>query len=207
MGVILHALRGMYVFTPRNMTKAAACYNTLLRSDEPGIIIECLNGYRLKETLPDNLDSICLPPGKVETIREGKDITILTYGSMTRICMEAASMLQEAGIDVEIIDAQCLLPFDLAGDTAKSLQKTNRLLIADEDVPGGASAYLLQEVLEVQNGYRFLDSQPKTLAAKAHRPAYSSDGDSFSKPGADEVFEAAYAMMQEANPAQFPALF
>ena len=206
MGVILHALRGMYVFTPRNMTKAAACYNTLLKSDEPGIIIECLNGYRLKESLPDNLDSICLPPGKTEVIRTGNDLTILTYGSMTRICMEAAAMLEEAGISAEVIDAQCLLPFDIAGDTAKSLQKTNRLLIADEDVPGGASAYLLQEVLEVQDGYRHLDSKPITLTAKAHRPAYSSDGDSFSKPGADEVFEAAYAIMQEADPARFPSL-
>lgn len=207
MGMIIHSLRGMYVFTPRNMTKAAACYNTLLNSDEPGLIIECLNGYRLKESLPENLESICLPPGKVEIIREGKDLSILTYGSMTRICMEAAGMLAEAGIDAEVIDAQCLLPFDLAGDTATSLKKTSRLLIADEDVPGGASAYLLQEVLEVQDGYRYLDSKPITLTAKAHRPAYSSDGDSFSKPGADDVFESAYAIMQEAFPSQFPALY
>ncbi len=207
MGMILHALRGMYVFTPRNMTKAAACYNTLLRSDEPGIIIECLNGYRLKEAMPENLENISLPPGKVEVIREGSDITILTYGSMTRICMEAAGMLEKAGIQAEVIDAQCLLPFDLKGETAESLRKTNRLLIADEDVPGGASAFLLQEVLERQNGYQFLDSKPVTLTAQAHRPAYSSDGDCFSKPGADEVFEAAYAMMHEASPSRFPALF
>jgi pyruvate/2-oxoglutarate/acetoin dehydrogenase E1 component/TPP-dependent pyruvate/acetoin dehydrogenase alpha subunit len=206
MGVILHALRGMYVFTPRNMTKAAACYNTLLQSDEPGLIIECLNGYRLKESMPSNLEAILLPPGKVEVIREGSDLTILTYGSMTRICIEAATMLEELGIKAEVIDAQCLLPFDLAGETAKSIEKTSRLLIADEDVPGGASAYLLQEVLEKQNAYRFLDSKPQTLTAQAHRPAYSSDGDCFSKPGADEVFEAAYAMMHEALPGKFPAL-
>ena len=179
MGVILHALRGMYVFTPRNMTKAAACYNTLLRSDEPGLIIECLNGYRLKESMPENLDAICLPPGKVEILQEGSDLTILTYGSMTRLCLDAAEMLRGHGISAEVIDAQCLLPFDIEGDTAKSLAKTNRLIIADEDVPGGASAYLLQEVLEKQKAYRYLDSPPVTVTAEAHRPAYSSDGDCF----------------------------
>lgn len=206
MGVILHALRGMYVFTPRNMTKAAACYNTLLQSDEPGLIIECLNGYRLKEAMPENLETISLAPGKVEVIREGKDITILTYGSMTRICMEAAGILSEAGIEAEVIDAQCLLPFDLESETAKSLQKTNRLLIADEDVPGGASAFLLQDVLERQGAYRFLDSKPATITAQAHRPAYSSDGDYFSKPGSDQIFEAVYEIMAEAKPAEFPPL-
>lgn len=207
MGVILHALRGMYVFTPRNMTKAAACYNTLLQSDEPGLIIECLNGYRLKETMPENLDSITLPPGKVEVIREGSDLTILTYGSMTRLCMEAARLLEDQGIQAEVIDAQCLMPFDLSGESAQSLAKTSRLLIADEDVPGGASSYLLQEVLEKQNGYLFLDSKPVTVTAKAHRPAYSSDGDCFSKPGADDIFEAAYGIMHEADPGRFPALY
>lgn len=207
MGVILHALRGMYVFTPRNMTKAAACYNTLLKSDEPGLIIECLNGYRLKETMPENLDSITLPPGKVEIIREGSDLTILTYGSMTRLCMEAARLLEDQGIQVEVIDAQCLLPFDLNAESAQSLAKTSRLLIADEDVPGGASSYLLQEVLEKQNGYQFLDSKPVTVTAKAHRPAYSSDGDCFSKPGTDDIFEAAYGIMHEADPSRFPALY
>lgn len=207
MGVILHALRGMYVFTPRNMTKAAACYNTLLRSDEPGLIIECLNGYRLKESMPENLNAICLPPGKVEVLQEGSDLTILTYGSMTRLCLDAAEMLKEHGISTEVIDAQCLLPFDLEGDTAKSLAKTNRLIIADEDVPGGASAYLLQEVLEKQRAYRYLDSQPVTITAEAHRPAYSSDGDCFSKPGAEEVFAAAYKMMHESDPARFPELY
>ena len=204
MGVILHALRGMYVFTPRNMTKAAACYNTLLKSDEPGLIIECLNGYRLKESMPENLAEISLPPGKTEILRRGKDLTILTYGSMTRLCMDAARMLEEQGIDAEVIDAQCLLPFDLEGATAQSLARTNRLIIADEDVPGGASAYLLQEVLERQDGYRYLDSKPVTITARAHRPAYSSDGDCFSKPGADEVFEAAYRLMHEADPVRFP---
>jgi 2-oxoisovalerate dehydrogenase E1 component len=207
MGVILHALRGMYVFTPRNMTKAAACYNTLLRSDEPGLIIECLNGYRLKESMPENLDAICLPPGKVEILQEGSDLTILTYGSMTRLCLEAAEMLREHGISAEVIDAQCLLPFDIEGDTAKSLAKTNRLIIADEDVPGGASAYLLQEVLDKQKAYRYLDSPPVTVTAEAHRPAYSSDGDCFSKPGAEEVFVAAYKMMHESDPARFPELY
>lgn len=206
MGMILHSLRGMYVLTPRNMTKAAGFYNTMLQSDEPALIIECLNGYRLKEQLPDNLEHITLPVGKVEVMREGTDVTLLTYGSMTRICMEAADMLAACDISAEVIDAQSLLPFDLSHEVVQSLKKTNRLVVADEDVPGGASAYLLQQVLEVQGGYRYLDSAPKTITAKEHRPAYASDGDYFSKPGADHVFETVYGLMSEANPSAYPSL-
>jgi pyruvate/2-oxoglutarate/acetoin dehydrogenase E1 component/TPP-dependent pyruvate/acetoin dehydrogenase alpha subunit len=206
MGMILHSLRGMYVLTPRNMTKAAGFYNTMLQSDEPALIIECLNGYRLKEQLPDNLEHITLPVGKVEVMREGKDVTLLTYGSMTRICMEAADMLAACNISAEVIDTQSLLPFDLSHEVVQSLKKTNRLVVADEDVPGGASAYLLQQVLEVQGGYRYLDSAPKTVTAKEHRPAYASDGDYFSKPGADHVFECVYGLMSEANPSAYPSL-
>lgn len=206
MGMILHSLRGMYVLTPRNMTKAAGFYNTMLQSDEPALIIECLNGYRLKEQLPENLDQITVPVGKVEVMREGSDVTLLTYGSMTRICMEAADMLADCKISVEVIDAQSLLPFDLSHEVVASLRKTNRLVVADEDVPGGASSYLLQQVLEVQGGYRYLDSAPKTVTAKEHRPAYASDGDYFSKPGADQVFECIYGLMSEANPSAYPSL-
>ena len=206
MGMILHSLRGMYVLTPRNMTKAAGFYNTMLQSDEPALIIECLNGYRLKEQLPDNLDQITVPVGKVDVMRDGTDVTILTYGSMTRICMEAADMLAACNISAEVIDAQSLLPFDLSHEVVQSLKKTNRLVVADEDVPGGASAYLLQQVLEVQGGYRYLDSAPKTVTAKEHRPAYASDGDYFSKPGADHVFECVYGLMSETNPSAYPSL-
>ena len=200
MGGIVHMLRGIYILVPRNMTKAAGFYNTLLESDEPGLIVECLNGYRLKEHMPSNLAEIRTPVGKVDIYREGRDITVLTYGSNCRIAQEAADFLDALGISVELVDAQCLWPFDLAGETLTSLQKTNRLIVFDEDVPGGASAYLLQQVLEVQNGYRWLDSAPRTLAAKDHRPAYGSDGDYFSKPSADDLVELCIEMMREARP-------
>lgn len=207
LGVMINSLRGMYILVPRNMTKAAGFYNTLLKSDEPGIVIECLNGYRLKEAMPSNLSEICTPIGVPEVIREGSDVTIVTYGSMTRICMEAANYLEEVGISAEVIDVQSLLPFDTEARIVESIKKTNRVVFADEDVPGGATAFMLQQVLEVQNGYRYLDSAPKTVTAHPHRPAYASDGDYFSKPSADHVFEAAYGLMQEAFPKQFPELF
>ena len=206
MGMIINAVRGMHVLVPRNMTKAAGFYNTLLKSDEPALIVECLNGYRLKEKLPTNLGKFTTPIGVVETIREGSDITVVSYGSTLRVVEQAAKELAEVGIDVEIIDAQSLLPFDLNHDTVKSVQKTNRLLVVDEDVPGGASAYILQHIVENQGGYKYLDSLPQTLTSKAHRPAYGTDGDYFSKPSEEDVFEKVYAIMHESNPAKYPAL-
>lgn len=207
MGMIINSIRGMHVLVPRNMTKAAGFYNTLLESDEPALLIECLNGYRLKEKMPNNLGEFKTPIGVVETIKEGKDITVVSYGSTLRIIEQAAKELLEVGIDVEIIDAQSLLPFDLNHDIVKSLAKTNRLLVIDEDVPGGASAYILQKVLEEQKGYRYLDSDPQTLTSKAHRPAYGTDGDYFSKPSPEDVFEKIYAIMNEVNPNLYPALY
>lgn len=204
MGMILHSLRGMYVCTPRNMTQAAGMYNTLLQSDEPGLIIECLNGYRLKEKLPDNVGEYTTPLGKVELLAEGDDVTLVTYGSCVRIAQEAIKQLHEVNISVELIDAQTLLPFDLNHDIVKSLQKTNKLVVLDEDVPGGASAYILQQVLEEQNGYRWLDEKPVTITAKAHRPAYGTDGDYFSKPNTEEVFEKIYNIMHQYNPSAYP---
>lgn len=207
MGMIINAVRGMHVLVPRNMTKAAGFYNTLLQTDEPALLVECLNGYRLKEKMPLNLGTFTTPIGEVETIREGSDLTILSYGSTLRIIEQAAAELAEIGIEVEIVDAQSLLPFDINHDTVKSLQKTNRLLVVDEDVPGGASAYLLQQVVEIQGGYRYLDSEPQTLASKEHRPAYGTDGDYFSKPSAEDVFEKVYEMMNEVNPTKYPSLY
>lgn len=207
MGGIIHLVRGMHVLVPRNMTKAAGFYNTLLEGDDPALVVECLNGYRLKEELPTNLGEFKTPIGVVETIREGKDITVISYGSTLRIVEEAAKELTEVGIDIEIIDAQSLLPFDLHQDCVKSVMKTNKLLVVDEDVPGGASAYILQEVLEKQNGYQYLDSKPSTLTAKAHRPAYGTDGDYFSKPSTEDIFEKIYTIMHEYNPGKFKSLY
>ena len=206
-GMILSSLRGIYVLTPRNMTQAAGFYNTMLQSDDPALIIECLNGYRLKEKLPANIGEFTVPLGVPEIIREGSDVTVVTYGSMCRIVMEAAEQLEEVGISVEVIDAQTLIPFDIHHSIVESLQKTNRVVFADEDVPGGASAYMMQKVLEEQGGYRYLDSAPVSIAAKEHRPAYSSDGDYFSKPNTETVFECIYALMHEFNPEQYPALY
>lgn len=206
MGGLIHLLRGMYILAPRNMTQAAGFYNTLLKSDEPALIIESLNGYRLKEKLPSNLGEFCTPIGKVETLKEGSDITLLSYGSTLRIVEKVAQELLEVGIDAEVIDAQSLLPFDLEHDVVKSLQKTNRLLVIDEDVPGGCSAYLLQEIVEKQEGYKYLDSAPQTLTSKAHRPAYATDGDYFSKPNAEDIFEKVYEIMHEVDPKSFPPL-
>jgi pyruvate/2-oxoglutarate/acetoin dehydrogenase E1 component/TPP-dependent pyruvate/acetoin dehydrogenase alpha subunit len=207
MGMILNAVRGIHVLVPRNMTKAAGFYNTLLEKDEPALVIECLNGYRLKEKMPTNLGEFKTAIGVVETIKEGTDITLVSYGSTLRLVEQAAKELESVGINAEIIDAQSLLPFDLNQDVVKSIAKTNRLLIIDEDVPGGASAYLLQEIIEKQNGYQFLDSAPQTLSAQPHRPAYGTDGDYFSKPSVEDIFEKVYAIMHEAQPHKFSSLY
>jgi len=207
MGMIINAIRGIHVLVPRNMTKAAGFYNTLLTTDEPALVVECLNGYRLKEKMPSNLGEFKTPLGVVETIKEGKDITLVSYGSTLRIVEQAAKELLEVGIDAEIIDIQSLLPFDLSHDIVKSVAKTNRLLVIDEDVPGGASAYILQQIVDVQDAYKHLDSKPETLTAKAHRPSYGTDGDYFSKPSSEDVFEKVYAIMHEAKPNEFPQLY
>lgn len=206
MSVILGSLKGVHLCVPRNMTQAAGMYNTLLRGDEPAVMIETLNGYRIKEKLPDNIGEFTVPLGKVEVLKEGKDITIVSYGAVIKQIMEAVTELGALGINVEVIDAQTLMPFDLDMDCAKSLQKTSKLLVVDEDVPGGASAYILHDILERQNGYYLLDAQPRTLSAKAHRPPYGSDGDYFSKPSTDDVIEAVYQMMSEFNPEKYPEL-
>jgi 2-oxoisovalerate dehydrogenase E1 component len=207
MGMILSSLRGIYVLTPRNMTQAAGFYNTMLKSDDTALIIECLNGYRLKERIPDNIGEFTLPLGVPEILREGSDVTIVTYGSMCRIVMEAADELQKAGISCEVIDVQTLLPFDIRHIIVESVRKTNRIVFADEDVPGGATGFMMQKVLEEQGGYQFLDSSPRTITAKEHRPAYGSDGDYFSKPNPEEVFEGVYALMSEVDPLAFPPLY
>ena len=207
MGMIINAIRGIHVLVPRNMTQAAGFYNSLLECDEPALVIECLNGYRLKEKAPLNYGEFKTPIGIVERLKEGADITLVSYGSTLRLVEQAANELMEVGIDCEIIDLQSLLPFDINQDVVKSIAKTNRLLIIDEDVPGGASAYILQQIVEQQDAYSFLDSKPQTLTAKAHRPAYGTDGDYFSKPSVEDIFEKVYYMMHEVNPAKFPNLY
>lgn len=207
MGMIINAIRGIHVLVPRNMTQAAGFYNSLLECDEPALVIECLNGYRLKEKMPLNYGEFKTPIGVVETLRLGTDITLVSYGSTLRLVEQAAKELFETGIDCEIIDLQSLLPFDIHHDIVKSVAKTNRLLVIDEDVPGGASAFILQQILENQNAYVHLDSKPQTLTAKAHRPAYGTDGDYFSKPSAEDIYEKVYEMMNEVNPSKFPSLY
>ena len=207
MGMILGSLRGIHVLVPRNMTKAAGFYNTMLKSDDPALIIECLNGYRLKERIPDNIGEYTLPLGVPEVIKEGTDVTIVTYGSMCRIVLDAARDLEEASISIEVIDVQTLLPFDVHNKIIESIQKTNRVIFADEDVPGGASAYMMQKVLEEQNAYYQLDSQPVTISAKPHRAAFASDGDYFSKPNPETIFDKVYDMMNEANPQKYPSIY
>ena len=204
MGSLVHNLRGMFVLVPRNMTQAAGMYNTLLEGNDPALVIESLNGYRLKESLPSNLGDFRVPLGVVETVRKGKDMTVVSYGSTLRIVLEAADELSSLGIDIEVIDVQSLTPFDLNHDIRKSIEKTNRVLIVDEDVPGGGTAYILNELLEKQQIFPLLDSKPKTLSAKEHRPAYGSDGDYFSKPSLDDIIETVYEMMHEFDPRQFP---
>ena len=204
MGAMLGSLRGLHIVVPRNFTQAAGLYNTLMQGDDPALVIEPLNAYRLKEKIPDNLGEYTIPLGQPELLREGTDLTVVTYGSMCRIVLEAAAQLTDMGIEMEVIDVQTLLPFDRDASIVKSIQKTNRVIFADEDFPGGASAYMMQQVLEGQNAYRWLDSAPQTISAKAHRPAYGSDGDYFSKPNVEDVFEVAYALMHEVEPTRFP---
>ncbi len=206
LGGILNLVRGIFVLVPRNMTKAAGFYNTMLESDQPALIVECLNGYRLKEKLPANIGEFKTPVGVVETVKEGADITLVSYGSTLNMVKQAAKELLEVGIDAEVIDVQSLIPFDINHDISKSLEKTNRLMIIDEDVPGGASAYILDEIMNTQKGYLHLDSQPQTLTAKEHRPAYGTDGDYFSKPSLEDIFEAVYNVMHEVSPEDYPKL-
>lgn len=207
MAALIHLLRGMYVLVPRNMTQAAGFYNTLLQADEPALVVEVLNGYRLKERLPQNIGEFTIPLGVPEILRTGTDITIVTYGACCRIVLQAARVLERLGIEAEVIDVQSLLPFDRPQMILESLKKTSRILFVDEDMPGGTTAYMLQDVLERQGGYFWLDSPAQTLPAKEHRPAYGSDGDYWSKPNAEQVIEKVYAIMREVDPEAFPALF
>ena len=207
MGMLLNGTRGMYLCVPRDMTRAAGFYNTLMQSNDPAMVIECLNGYRIKEKLPNNIGEFRVPLGKVETTKIGNDITLVSYGSTWRVVMDAANKLENAGISCEVIDTQTLVPFDLSHDIAKSVKKTNRLLVIDEDVPGGASAYIMQKIVEEQDAYNYLDSEPQTLAAKEHRPPYGKDGDYFTKPSAEDIFEKVYSMMHEFDPSKFPSLY
>jgi pyruvate/2-oxoglutarate/acetoin dehydrogenase E1 component len=207
MAGILHLVRGMHVLVPRNMTQAAGFYNTMLKSDEPAIVVEVLNGYRIREKLPDNIGEYCLQLGVPEVLRQGSDITLVTYGATCRIVMEASQLLSKTGIEAEVIDVQSLLPFDIHQQILESLKNTGRIVFIDEDVPGGTTAYMMQEVLERQGGYTWLDSPPRSLPGKAHRPAYGSDGDYWSKPNVESVFEMVYGMMHESDPARFPIFF
>ena len=197
MGMIINALRGMYVCVPRNMVQAAGMYNTLLQSNDPGLVIECLNGYRLKEKMPSNLMAFTVPLGVPEIIKEGTDVTLVTYGSTLRIVLEATETLDKLGISCEVVDVQTLLPFDINHKILESLKKTNRIVFIDEDVPGGAAAYMFNKVMEEQGGYKYLDVSPRTITGKAHRPSYGSDGDYFSKPNTEDVVAVIKDMMAE----------
>ena len=207
LGLILNSMRGLHICVPRDMTQAAGMYNVLLRGDEPALVIECLNGYRLKERLPANVGGFTVQLGKAEVLRQGTDITVISYGSTLRIVMEAAKELEKMGINIEVIDPQTLYPFDTENACGASLKKTSKLLIVDEDLPGAASAYILQRVLEAQKGYYSLDAQPRTLTAKDHRPPYGSDGDYFTKPSLDDIIEAVYGLMNESDPHRYPAIY
>ncbi|TPN89029.1 alpha-ketoacid dehydrogenase subunit alpha/beta [Aquimarina algicola] len=206
MGGLIHLLRGIHILVPRDMTKAAGFYNTLMDSDEPALVVECLNGYRLKEQMPSNLSEIRTPIGVVETVKEGSDITLVSYGSTLRLVEQAAKELLSVGINAEVIDVQSLLPFDLNHDISKSVAKTNRLLIIDEDVPGGATGYILHKLMDEQNVYQFLDSKPQTLSAQPHRPAFGTDGDYFSKPSVEDIFEKVYDIISETDPNSYPEI-
>lgn len=206
MGTIINGIRGMHVCVPRNMVQAAGMYNTLLQGDDPALVIEVLNGYRIKETLPDNVGDYTVPLGVPEILEEGTDVTLVTYGACIRIAQDAMKLLKDVGISIELIDAQTLLPFDRFGRIRDSVAKTNALVCMDEDVPGGASAYMLQQIIEEQKAYEHLDAAPRTLTAKAHRAAYASDGDYYSKPNAEDVFELIYSMMHERDPGRFPPI-
>ncbi len=207
MAGILNLVRGVHVLVPRNMTQAAGFYNTILAGDEPALIVESLNGYRLKEEMPSNLGTFKTPLGKIDTLKSGHDLTLVSYGSTLRIAHQAAEELTDFDIDVEVIDIQSLIPFDRDHDIVESIKKTNRLLIVDEDVPGGCSAFILKNILEDQDAYRYLDSKPQTLTAKAHRPAFGTDGDYFSKPSKEDVFDKVYAIMNEYKPGKYPDLY
>lgn len=207
MAGIIHLVRGMYVCVPRNMTQAAGFYNTMLQSDDSALIVEVLNGYRLKEKLPENIGELTVPLGTPEILRSGGDVTLVTYGACCRIALDAASELKEVGIDTEVIDVQTLLPFDRQGAISESLRRTGRIVFLDEDVPGGTTAYMMQQVLEDQKGWAWLDAEPRTLSARAHRPAFGSDGDYWSKPGVEDVFRTVYELMHESDPARFPIFY
>ena len=204
MGMIVHAVRGMHVCVPRNMTQAAGMYNLLLKADEPALVIECLNGYRLKEKMPSNIGEFTVPLGMPEIINNGNDVTIVGYGSTLRIIQDAIKKLEEVGISCELIDVQTLLPFDTSHTIVDSIKKTNKVVFIDEDVPGGATSYMMQKVLEEQKAYLHLDAAPLTITSKAHRPAYGTDGDYFSKPNAEEIFIRIYELMSEYNPNKYP---
>lgn len=207
LSMVINSIRGVHVLVPRNMTQAAGFYNIMMQSDEPALIIEPLNAYRLREKLPTNIGQFTSPIGKPEILKEGRDITLVTYGSCVRIAQDAVEQLQEFSIDVELIDVQSLLPFDLDHAIVESLKKTNKVLFFDEDVPGGATSYMMQKVIEEQKGYYYLDSEPRTLTAQAHRAAYSTDGDYFSNPNAEDVFDRVYNIMHEHNPYKYPKIF
>lgn len=207
LSMVINSIRGVFVLVPRNMTQAAGFYNTLLASDDSALIIEPLNGYRLKEKLPDNIGKYCIPMGIPEKLSEGNDITLVTYGACVRIALEAVQQLREFNISVELIDVQTLLPFDIHGEILESLKKTNKVIFFDEDVPGGATAFMMQKVLEEQGGFRYLDTEPRTLTATEHRPAYSTDGDYFSNPNAEDVFDLVYSVMNSYSPNKYPRLY
>ena len=207
MGTIISCLRGIHICVPRNMTQAAGFYNTLMKSDDPGMVIERLNAYRIKEKLPDNISEICVPLGMPEVLEEGDDITVVTYGATIDIVRSAAVKLREMGISVEVVDVQTLLPFDRFGIILESIKKTNRVLFVDEDVPGGATAFMMQQIVDEQEGYKYLDSKPQCLSAKAHRPPYGVDGDYFSKPNVEDVIKSVYEMMHEASPETYPEFY
>ncbi len=207
MAGILNLSKGINILVPRNLTKAAGFYNTMLQSDEPAVIVECLNGYRLKEKQPDNLGEFTIPVGKIEVTKSGTDITLVTYGSTWRVVTEAANELEKLGISAEVIDIQSLIPFDLSNEIAESVKNTNRLVVIDEDVEGGTSAFILQQILEKQKAFRFLDSDPLTISAENHRPAYASDGDYFSKPSSDDIVEKVYNLFNEINPTKYPVIY
>jgi len=206
MGAIISSVRGMVVCVPRNMTQAAGMYNNLLKGNDPALVVECLNGYRKKEKMPSNLSEMIVPIGVAEVVKVGSDLTVVSYGSTLHMCLSAADELGNMGISVEVVDAQTLLPFDTTGVSASSVQKTNRLVVVDEDVEGGASAYLLDQIINKQGAFNYLDAQPITITSKPHLPAYSTDGDYFSKPSVDDIVEAIYAVMSEGNPARFPRI-
>ena len=206
MAAMIHLLRGIHILVPRNMTQAAGFYNTLIQANQPAVVIESLNGYRIKEKMPSNLGEFSLPIGEIEVLRSGSDITLISYGSTLRIVRQVAEDLEKYEISAEVIDIQTLLPFDVKCEIKQSVAKTNRVVIIDEDMPGGASAYILQQLLDHQNIYPYLDTQPKLISAKPHRPAYGEDGDYFSKPSADDIFEEIYEIMHETNPARYKKL-